>query len=116
MVTQGLTGCEALVIHEATGDLPVGVLQASRAWPDDEWRAAQELVRARGWLTSAGTLTDAGIAARQWVENTTDELMLGCWTRLGDDGCHRLRELVRPYSRTIAAQALDLDALRHSGE
>jgi hypothetical protein len=104
LTAEGITGPEALIVHEATGDIPAGILQASRAWPDDEWNAARERVRARGWLAEDGTLTDAGRASRDWVENRTDELALVCWERLGDEACSRLRELVRPFSRTIVEQ------------
>src|SRR3954468_4649814 len=48
MVTQDLTGVDALVLHEATGDLPRGVLQASRAWSDDDWNAARARMNERG--------------------------------------------------------------------
>jgi hypothetical protein len=104
MVAEGITGGEALVIHGATGDVAPDVLQTSRAWPDDEWQVMRERVRARGWLADDGSLTDAGRASRDWVEQRTDELMLPCWERIGDDGCARLRELVRPYSRAIVDQ------------
>jgi hypothetical protein len=110
MVTQNLTGVDALVLHEATGDLPVGVLQASRAWPDDDWNAARARMNERGWLTSTGALTDEGRAARDWVEMTTDQLMLPCWEPLGEGTCQRLRSLVRPYSRAISAATLTFDA------
>jgi hypothetical protein len=106
MVTQGLEGIDALVIHDATGDLPAGILQASRAWPDDDWNAARARLQARGWLAASGALTDEGRAARAWVETTTDELMLRCWQPIGDDACRRLRALVRPFSRAITEQEL----------
>lgn len=37
MVTQGLGGLEALVIHAATGVISRAALQSSRAWSDEEW-------------------------------------------------------------------------------
>jgi hypothetical protein len=64
----------------------------------------------RGWLTSTGVLTDEGRAARDWVEMTTDQLMLRCWEPLGESACRRLRALVRPHTRVIAAATLTLDA------
>ena len=76
LTVEGVRGVDALLIHAATGDVPAGVLQATRAWPDDEWRAAADALRSRGWLTGdAGlTLTDAGRRHRDWVEARTDEL------------------------------------------
>src|SRR6478735_423547 len=88
MVTAGVTGPEALVIHEASGaEGLAGVLQTSRAWPDDEWEATKEGLRRRGWLADDGTLTEAGAASRQRVEDTTDRLALVCWEPLGEERC-----------------------------
>jgi hypothetical protein len=102
LVAEGVGPCEALVIHGATGEVPSAVLQASRAWPDDEWAAAEERLRQRGWLDADGALTDAGRAHRQWVEDRTDQNALKPWAALGDVGAARLRALVRPWSRAIS--------------
>ncbi len=111
LVCEGITGCEALVLHEASGadSLAPGTLQASRAWPDDEWEAAQASLRDKGWLDDGNAMTDAGRAVRQRVEDTTDELALVCWERLGDAKSQRLRELVRPVSRAISEQAFTVE-------
>jgi hypothetical protein len=102
LVAEGVGPCEALVIHGATGEVPPAVLQASRAWPDDEWAAAEERLRSRGWLDADGALTDAGRQHRQWVEDRTDRNALAPWAALGELKCARLRELVRPWSRAIS--------------
>jgi hypothetical protein len=101
MVAEGVGGCEALVIHGATGDVPNAVLQSSRAWPDDEWAAAVDELRARGWLDATGALTDAGRVHRQWVEERTDALAMAPWHAVGQDQADRLRALVRPWSKAI---------------
>jgi hypothetical protein len=103
LTAEGVDGCEALVIHGATADVPPAVLKMSRAWPDDEWAAAEKRLRARGWLTSDGALTDAGRAHRTWVEDRTDALAAPAWAVIGEDGCARLRDLVRPWSRALVA-------------
>jgi helix-turn-helix protein len=101
MTTEGIAGIEALLIHAATGEVPRAALQATRGWNDDEWSAAEEGLRRRGWLTSDGTFTDAGRAHRQEVEDRTDALALPAYEALGDEGCARLRTLVRPLSKTV---------------
>lgn len=103
LVSDGVDGCEALVLHAAMGDVPAGVLQATRARTDDEWQAAVERLRQRGWLDADGAFTAVGRAHRQGVEDRTDEVALGPWHHLGVDGCDRLRQLVRPFSRAIVA-------------
>lgn len=105
LVVAGFEPCQALVLHGASGEVPVGVLRATRAWPDDAWEAAERELRERGWLAGDGTLTDDGRRARDDVEDRTDALAMVPWERLGPERCDRLRELVKPLSRTIAGNA-----------
>jgi hypothetical protein len=101
LATAEVSGLEALVVHGATGEVPPAALQATRGWTDAEWAGAVEDLRTRGWLAADGSLTDAGRAHRQQVEDRTDELAVVAYEEIGDDECARLRELVRPLSRTI---------------
>jgi hypothetical protein len=105
LVTEGIGGCEALVTHGAAGDNPVSldVLKLTRGWSDDAWDAARERLRARGWLDDDDGLTAEGAAVRDRVEALTDERALAPWRALGTDDCDRLRGLVRPWSKAIAA-------------
>jgi hypothetical protein len=93
---------EALVMHEASGELPPGVLQATRAWPDEEWVAAIERLRQRGLLTAdQPTLTSEGASVRQRIEDETDARALAPYAAIGEQACAVLRELVRPFSRAV---------------
>src|SRR5262245_43148475 len=103
LVEAGIDGCEALVLHGATGDVAARLLQATRGWSDDAWAAAVDRLRARGWVEPDGEFTAAGREARQAIEDRTDELALEPWRVLGDDGCAELRALVRPWSKAIVA-------------
>jgi hypothetical protein len=100
LVEASIAPCEALVLHEATGQLPRGVLQSTRAWPDDEWAAARQGLEDRGWI-DGDALTAEGVTARNELERRTDELAMAPWNELGHEGCQRLRELVRPMSKAI---------------
>lgn len=106
LVVHGLSGIEALVTHAAAGDVPAHVLQATRGWPDDAWRAAADGLRERGWLVRGEPLclTEWGAARRQAIEDETDALAAAPYEALGDDGCEELRALVRPWSRLFAEQ------------
>jgi hypothetical protein len=108
LVGEGLSGVEALVIHEATGEIPSPVLRTSRAWPDDEWDAAVTRLVERGLVESGDELrlTDAGRISRSSVEERTDALALAAYVPLGDDGCQRLREIGRPLSRAVIDSGL----------
>jgi hypothetical protein len=101
MTVEGITGCEALVIHGATGDVASGVLRSSRNWPRDEWDACVDGLRARGLVDGDGALTEAGRTHRQWVEDRTDAQSLFAYEAIGEDGCDELRRLTRPYSQAI---------------
>ena len=101
LVAEGLDGCEALVLHAGTGEVAGSVLQSTRARTDEEWAAAVSRLEARGWTTAHGELTEPGRAARQGIEDRTDELALGPWTALDAAEASRLRDLVRPLSRAL---------------
>lgn len=101
LTAEGIDGCEALVVHSATGEVPAAALLATRAWPDVDWMAAEARLRGRGLLAMDGTLTDEGRAHRQAVEDRTDALSAAPYDALGDDGCERLRTLTRPLSKAI---------------
>jgi hypothetical protein len=106
LVLAGVDGCEALVLHGASGEVPAPVLQSTRAWSDDDWTAAVLRLEAKGWLSEDGTLTDDGRLARAEIEARTDEAALLPWLALGDGRCDRLRELVRPWSKALVGSGL----------
>jgi hypothetical protein len=100
-----VTPLEALVLHAATGTIPTPFLKATRAWPADEWAAAEDSLRTRG-LIEGGELTAEGKAFRQRIEDRTDELALPAYTALGETGCERLAELARPFGRAVVSAGL----------
>ncbi|HEV7536114.1 MAG TPA: hypothetical protein VGP90_10800, partial [Acidimicrobiia bacterium] len=101
LTAAGLDGCEAHVTLTATGTVPRATLQANRKWSDEDWAAAEDRLRSRGWLDAAGTLTDAGRAGRAEVEARTDELAEEPWRALGAERTERLLELLTPMARAI---------------
>ncbi len=104
LVVEGITGLEAAVMHVAQGDTWTREpLRKTRGYSPEEWDAALARLRARGWIDEGEGFTDEGRAVRQRIEDRTDELALPAWEHLGEDGCARLRELVRPLSTAIVA-------------
>jgi hypothetical protein len=102
LTAEGLTGIEAAVMHVAQGDSWTREpLRKTRGYSTAEWEVACAGLRERGWLDDAETFTDAGRAVRQRIEDRTDLLALPAWEALGESGCQRLRELVRPLSTAI---------------
>ena len=104
LVAAGLTGLQAAVLHVARGEAWTRTgLQTSRGYSDEEWDAAIADLTERGWLHADGTFTDDGRAQHQRLEDLTDALALPAWTRLGDEGCARLRDLGQPLSDAVVA-------------
>jgi hypothetical protein len=106
LVDHGIDGIEALVLHEATGDLPVSLLRRTRGWTDGEWSDAATRLRDRGWLRPAGSaehlaLSEEGAGVRAAIEEATDRLAVHPYEALGEEGCDALRGLVRPMSRSV---------------
>lgn len=105
LTAAGLTGIEALVVHAATGEVATDVLKATRAWSEEQWAAAVDAVRSRGWLVDGDELrlSPAGAAHRKAVEDTTDRLAIDAYRALGADACSELRGLARPFSQAIVS-------------
>jgi hypothetical protein len=104
LVTHGLSGIDALITHAAQGDVPAHLLRSTRAWSSDEWNAAGESMRGRGWITGDDeiTFTEWGRAQRQEIEDMTDVLAAAPYAALGEEGCAELRTLARPWSKTFS--------------
>jgi hypothetical protein len=98
----GYSGCEALVMHKAIGVLPAAFI-GTRAWSAAQLAEAADSLRERGLIDAAEVATEAGHAHREAVEQQTDLLALRPLQALGEAGCLRLRELLRPMSVAIAA-------------
>ena len=104
LVLAGVGPCEALLLHGGSGEVPSAVLQASRAWPDDEWEAHRTGLVAAGLLDDTGRLTAEGLAVRDGYETRTDELAADPWRALGAEGSERLYALARPWAKAIVAE------------
>jgi hypothetical protein len=108
LVLADLDPVESLVTHEASGEIPPGFLQASRAWSDEQWQLGIDRLRSRGLLEPDGApvLTDVGRELRQRVEDETDARSADAYDALGPDDCERLRTLGRPFSRAVVSAGL----------
>lgn len=102
LTAAGLDGCESHLTLVGAGALSRDVLQPNRGWTDEDWADAAARLRARGWLTEDGALTDHGRAWREDVERVTDELAAEPWQTLGDAGAERLAAIVAPLSKRVA--------------
>jgi len=96
----GLDGCEALVMHAASGAVPADVLRTSRNWPEAEWDLAVERLAGRG-LMADGAATPAGLDLRHGIESDTNRLAAQPYAAMGPERTERLIELLRPVARAV---------------
>ncbi len=105
LLMHDLDPVEALVMHAASGEVPVGFLRSTRGWTDTEWDDGVARLRGRGWVEPVEGgglgLTPEGTSARQRIEDVTDRLAAFPYEALGEEGCAELRALARPFSRTV---------------
>jgi len=102
LTSAGLSGIEALVTHSATGK---GFLSAfartSRGWSQQEWDATVAELAARGLLVDECTLTDAGQALRDRIEDDTDRMAAAPWHYLGEQRTEDVVRIGKAMSRSV---------------
>lgn len=103
LVTEGIGGREANVLHVASGAVPAEFIKRSRDYTDEEWDACVESLSARGLLTATGNLTDSGRALKARVEDRTDTLALSALAALDDGAVEKLFAALTPLTRTVVA-------------
>ncbi len=114
LLLHDLDPVEALALHLATGDLPEGFLRSTRGWPDPEWDRGVDRLVARGLVErveptdshrASVALSDRGSELREVIEAQTDRAAVYAYETLGEEGCAELRNLARPFSRTVVDAA-----------
>jgi hypothetical protein len=111
LLTEGLDGCEALVVRAAL-DGRREQLQPFRGWTDEEWDAATARLVARGWLAPDGSITPDGRHRHQALEAATDLAAARVWS-----GFHRaeLDQLAAALTPISTACRADLPAMNPIG-
>jgi hypothetical protein len=111
LLLAGIDPVEALVLHAGSAgpQLPAAVLKLTRAWSEEEWDGAVERLVQRGLVELVDgepELSDAGSELREGIEDLTDRSSALPYAAIGDEGCDRLRELARPFSKAIVSGGL----------
>ncbi|MFJ4525418.1 hypothetical protein ACIP4Y_31440 [Streptomyces sp. NPDC088810] len=106
LVGLGIGPVEAMVLKAAAGESDGSFLRETRTWPEDDWAAAVERLRADGRLAADGSLTPAGAALRAEAEARTDAAAEGPWNTLGAERSERLAALLQPLARTVGDSGL----------
>jgi hypothetical protein len=103
LVLAGLDPLDALLTYLAHGQgMNEAMTRATRGWSDPEWDAAVVRARDRGLIDDDGAFTSAGAAQREAIEQQTDATAAAPYQHLGAERTERLRELARPWARTVS--------------
>jgi hypothetical protein len=97
-----IDGCEAVVLRSAK-DIGREVLQPVRGWTDEQWGAAARRLAERGLTGADGSITAAGRAAHDAVEEATDRAASRPWARIGTVGLAEVAAALMPLAQACAA-------------
>src|SRR5581483_10713913 len=100
LTSLGIDGCEAHVLSAAWKRLPPQMILDSRGWSEDDWAAATDRLRSRGWIDGDGVLTSQGREVREQIEAHTDVLAFAPYRVLGDDVSSVLDGL-QPFAEAV---------------
>jgi hypothetical protein len=103
LVASGLTGLEA---HLLAGMQP-DMLRTARGWSDEEIQRAYGDLRSRDLMAPDGTLTSAGRALKERIEEQTDAEAIQPWRDgLTEAGSDLVPSLLRPITESVLAAGL----------
>lgn len=103
LAAEGLDGAAANLTLAESGVIGADELRGMRGWSEEEWTAAADGLRERGWMDADGRLTAEGEAGRRRVEERTDRLASRPVEALGEAGCERLTTLLGGLTDRILA-------------
>ncbi|MDH6575965.1 hypothetical protein [Kitasatospora sp. MAP5-34] len=110
LITEGLDGCEALVLRCAL-DTRREVLQPNRGWTDQDWDDATERLSDRGWLNPDGTVSPDGRSRHQALEAATDLAAARVWSGFHRAELDRLAAALKPISTACRAELPPLNPI-----
>ncbi|GAA2248702.1 MULTISPECIES: SCO6745 family protein [Kitasatospora] len=110
LVTEGLDGCEALVVRCAL-DVRREVMQPFRGWTDEEWDAATARLVERGWLNPDGTISPDGRHRHQALEAATDLAAARVWSGFHRAELDELAAALKPISTACRAELPQLNPI-----
>jgi hypothetical protein len=101
LVTTGIGGRDAHVLHALSTGTPASVYSTARNLDDQEWAMALARLAERGLADPGGTLTDAGRATKQEIEDRTDERAATAYAGLSDGKIDELIRALRPVTAAV---------------
>ena len=103
LLTEGIGGTEAHVLHALSEDMPAEKFGRVAHLPKAQLAAVVDGMRARGLVGADGWLTAAGRQTKERVERLTDELAAPAYDTLEPDELGQLVEDLEPLAAVLVA-------------
>jgi hypothetical protein len=99
----GLDGCAAHVLFSVCEGVTPELFLESRGWSHEDWDAAVDRLKLRGFIAPDGRPAPLGRQLRETVEQRTDELACPPYEAVGDERVEALATLLGAAARRIAS-------------
>lgn len=102
LVTEGIGGTEAHVLHALSENMPAEKFGRVHHLPRAQLAAVVDGMRARGLIDASGWLSDAGRTTKERVEALTDELAAPAYAGLRPNEIEQLADDLAPIRERLA--------------
>jgi hypothetical protein len=106
LVTEGIGGTEAHVLHALSQDMPAEKYGRIHHLPAQQLSAVIERMRDRGLIDVSGWLSDAGRACKERIESLTDDLAAPAYEQLEPGELDQFAADLGPISATLEAAGM----------
>src|SRR5499427_2377835 len=103
LVTAGIGGTQAHVLHALSENIPAEKFGRVHHLPADQLAAVVDGMRARGLIDASGWLSDAGRKTKERIESLTDDLAAQAYSSLEPSELGQLIAALEPITATLDA-------------
>jgi hypothetical protein len=103
LASHDVSGVQAGLLHDAFLGYPGDWIPRSRGADDAQLEEAWAALDARGFVSN-GCINDAGLAFREQIEDTTNELCEKAWRHLGEQLTLDFLQLIEPIGQRFLAR------------
>jgi len=103
LASHDVSGVQAGLLHDAYLGYPGDWIPRSRGADDAQLEEAWAALDARGFVSN-GRINDAGLAFREQIEDTTNELCEKAWRHLGEQVTLDFVQLIEPIGQRFLAR------------
>ena len=103
LASHDVSGVQAGLLHDAFLGYPGDWIPRSRGADDAQLEEAWAALDARGFVSN-GRINDAGLAFREQIEDTTNELCEKAWRQLGEQKSLEFVQLIEPIGHRFLAR------------